>query len=91
MGGFSAVVGSEPHHVTFADNVAILPAPDNTAQMVVNHFKNWLKTTNSQYSLAVRTQAEQAEQESRRRLRDEQERQQKEIETNARVNSQLKW
>jgi serine/threonine protein kinase len=91
MGGFAAVVGSEPHNVTFNDNVAIVPARDSAAQIVVNHFKNWLQITNGQYSLAVRTQTEQAEQDSRRRLRDEQERRQKEIETSARVNSQLKW
>jgi serine/threonine protein kinase len=91
MGGYAAVVGSEPHRISFSGNVASLPANPSSAQMVVNHFKNWLQLTNDQYSLAVRTQTENAEREERRRLREEQERRKAEIETNERVNSQLKW
>lgn len=91
MGGYAAVVGSEPERFQFEDNLAIVPAHEQTAQIVVNHFKEYLRITNGQYLLAIRTQAEEAENQERRRLQDEAERLRREIETNERVNSQLRW
>lgn len=91
MKSFGAVMGSEPHKVSFSGNVASLSANANSAQAIVDNFKNWLQVTNGQYSTAVRTQTENAEKEARRRLREDQDRRRVEIETNERVNSQLKW
>lgn len=91
MGNHSAVVGSEPEKFTFDDKEAVVPVNEQSAQWVVNHFKNYLQITNAQYSLATRTAAAQAEESQRRRLQEEADRLRRAIETNERVNSQLKW
>ena len=91
MGGYSAVVGSEPERFSFNDKTASVPATENTAQMVVNHFKNYLQRTNGLYSMNLRAQAAQEEEQRRRELQEGIQRQTRELETRQRVKSQLKW
>jgi hypothetical protein len=87
----AGIVGSEPDRFRFIENKAVVPVREPVVQMVINHFKNYLMVMNSQYSLAIRTEAAEAEERKRADLRQQTERLQKSIETNERINSQLKW
>jgi hypothetical protein len=87
----AGVVGSEPERFMFTGNRASVSAKEPVVQMVVNHFKNYLMTTNGQYSLAVRTEVASAEEQRRKNLQERTARLQRQIETNERINSHIKW
>jgi serine/threonine protein kinase len=59
MGGSSGVVGSGPENINFQGSTAEVPASEHIAQMVINHFKNYINTTNRLYSHFVTSEAQQ--------------------------------
>jgi serine/threonine protein kinase len=87
----SGIVGSGPEYFAFIGNTATVPASESAAQMVVNHFKNYLRQANTQYAQDVKTQTEHEEQERRRQLQEAIAREERERETRQRIKSQLRW
>lgn len=67
MGGHTAVYGRGPETFRFSGNKAVVHASENEAQLVINHFKNWLLTTSRVYV----SKLERDLQESERKARDE--------------------
>ena len=74
----------------FNGNDAVVQASEQSAQMVVNHFKNYLQRTNMLYAQSLRDQAAKQEQELRRQLREAVAREEREQEVRRRVRAQLK-
>lgn len=91
MGSYSSIMGSGPESFGFSGTTATVQVREDTAQMVVNHFKNYLHHTNQMYANEVRTQAQHEEQQMRRELQESLERETRERETRERIKSQLKW
>jgi serine/threonine protein kinase len=91
MGSFSGVVGSGPEYFAFNGNTAIVSATESTAQMVVNHFKNYLQRTNTLYAQDLKTQVEREEYERRQQLQEAIAREEKERDIRQRIKSQLRW
>jgi serine/threonine protein kinase len=79
LGDYSAMMGSEPRNFRFDGEVASVPIhTENSAQMVVNHAKNYVDQTNVAYrEMLVRAQQERLAQERaslRRRIEEEERR-----------------
>ena len=91
MGSFGAIMGSGPEYFNFNRNKASVPVTESAAQMVVNHFKNYLQRTNMLYAHDVKAQLVQEEQEARRQLQEAIQRATKEQEARKRMKSGLTW
>lgn len=68
---YRAVAGSEPFMAKFRGDIMRVPAQENTAQDVLNHFKTYIQRANELYAEAVRTRDR--EQRARELARREQE------------------
>jgi hypothetical protein len=86
MGSFSSVMGHGPETFRFEGNKATVGVSENTAQSVINHFKNWLPTATNVLRNRLEQEAQRAEAQRRERLRREREAE----ETRMRVNKNLK-
>jgi len=73
LGNYSSFSGSGPATVKFNQdrNEGYLLSREAEVQANVNHFKEWLVSTNRQYEQTVRQQRDRAEIQERRRLQDE--------------------
>jgi serine/threonine protein kinase len=89
--GYSAVMGSGPEQFGFTGKTATVRANENTAQMVIDHFKNYLQQTNGLYSLRLRENLMQNEERQRKELQDAIQRETRERETRERIKSKLTW
>jgi serine/threonine protein kinase len=70
LGNFAAVYGKEPSRFTFSTDEATIPATEDDAQIIVNHFKNYLAETNRLYALQIETARLQQIEERDRKLRE---------------------
>lgn len=86
MGNYSSVLGHGPETFRFQGNRAIVDVDANTAQSVINHFKNWLPTATNVLRHRLEQEAQRAEAQRRERLRREREAE----ELRLRVNGNLK-
>jgi serine/threonine protein kinase len=55
LGNFAAIRGKEPSRFTFNKDEATIHATEADAQIIVNHFKNYLAETNQLYALQIET------------------------------------
>ena len=86
MGNYTALMGKDPESFSISDNVATVSVPEYEAQLVINHFKEWLPNVNTIYKRTmegereaeIKRQQKAAEAEIERRKR------------NLRVNTELK-
>jgi hypothetical protein len=53
MPAYSAIMGKEPSRFTFVEDEAEIAATTNDAQLIVNHFKNYLSEANRLYVTAI--------------------------------------
>jgi serine/threonine protein kinase len=65
LGSFSAIWEKEPSKFRFEVDLAYIPADERDAQMLVNHFKKYLESTNREYAAEV--EANQRKETERRR------------------------
>jgi serine/threonine protein kinase len=70
LGNFAAVYGAEPSRFIFSADVATIPASENDAQIILNHFKNYLAETNRLYRLEIETARQRQIEERDRELRE---------------------
>ncbi|NJL29234.1 MAG: serine/threonine protein kinase [Thermoanaerobaculia bacterium] len=79
MGGYTSIMGSEPHTVRIIGEEACIPASSNSAEQVLNHFKQWLPRANAVYRTtvqqAVAAEKREREEELKAELRATEERQ----------------
>lgn len=87
MGNYSMMLGYEPQRFQFIGNVAWIPCRADDAQMIIDHFKQWLQIAGGVYRLKLKEEIEQAE----RKQRAELQRKIKEEEESARINQSLKF
>jgi hypothetical protein len=76
---------------TLYGTTATVAATESAAQMVVNHFKNYLRQTNTLYAQDVKTQIETGERQRRQQLQEAIAREEKEREIRQRIKSNLTW
>ncbi len=84
-------MGSGPEYFRFTGNTAAVPVNEQTAQMVVNHFKNYVRTTNELYARDIREQTIREEAQKRQALQEAIQRETREREINQRMNANLIW
>jgi serine/threonine protein kinase len=86
-----SIVGSGPENFGFQDRTATVPAKENTAQMIVNHFKNYLATTNRLYAHYVTSESQQRMAQQRAELARTIEAEEARKRAVERVEANLKW
>ncbi len=70
LGNFAAVGGKEPSRFTFDNDEATIHATEADAQIVVNHFKNYLADANLLYTSEIKTTKRQEFEKRDRELRE---------------------
>lgn len=86
MGSYGSVLGAEPGRFVFEGPRVAVDARENEAQMIVDHFKNWLPTA----SQVLKERLEAAEKQRQRNLQEQLRREREAEEQNLRVNRTLR-
>ena len=71
IGNYSALMGHEPSRFTFNGDTALMAVGEQYVQQIVDHFKNYLATANSDYERLLTQQQRRAEDVEWRRLQNE--------------------
>ena len=77
--GHSSIRGAEPERFSVRDDRAVVTARYDVIQNVINHVKSWLPSINQNYAETVRLDKKEAEEEQRRQLQQEIDRQEQMI------------